>query len=183
MNVLRGTALALAVVVVAVLGVWAGSRLRRATPLEVRTPAPPALAFEVGSAFPGVAVQSGDGAWTTTAELVRGRGAVVLLLDLECGPCQTMIEQWNARATSDSLRDVRIVGITHFPIERIAGYRRDHDVPFPVYADTAAAFVRVHGVSDFPVCVILDRDMAIREVTFDPYAETPADSIRAWVAR
>lgn len=183
MKLVRALAVLVAVVAVAALGLWGGARLRPQPPLPVRPPDPPSHRFVIGERFPNVRVQSADGAWTDTDALLRGRGAVVLLLDLECSPCATMVEQWKAHAASDSLRDVRLVGVTYYPLARIAEYRREHDVPFPVYADTAGAFVREHGVNDFPLVVVVDPSLAMRFVTFDPYAEFSADSIRAWVRR
>jgi peroxiredoxin len=178
-RLLRAAALVAAVAAVAAAGLWAG-RLARG-PARVVPTAAPSPGFEAGEGFPSVPVLTEDRAPLATADLIAPGGAVVLFLDFECSPCATMVSRWEEHLASDSLRGVRLFGVTHFAPEAVREYRASHGVTFPIYSDTAAAFVRVHGVNDFPLCVVVDGAGTVRWVTFDPNAEVPARDIRGWV--
>lgn len=178
---LQAAGLVLAVAAVAAIGVWAGRQARG--PLPVVTPEVPTPALAAGDPLPSVDLLDEQGAPLTTDRALGGRGAVVLLLDLECAPCTNMTAVWADHLASDSLAGVRVFGITHHPLDAIRAYRAEHAVPFPIYADTGAAYVRRHGVNDFPLCVVVDGSGTVRRVTFDPYAEMRAEEIRAWAGR
>lgn len=177
---LRGLLIGLALAVVAAGGLWFG-RLTAARPDRVLPQHAPEPGFKAGDAFPTVPVLDEDGVAHTTTDLMGRRGAVVLFLDFECSPCATMTARWNEHLATDSLRGVPVIGVTHFGPAAIRDYRRDHAVTFPIYSDTANAFVRRYGVNDMPLCLAVDRARRVRWSTFDPEAPIPAGPLEEWV--
>lgn len=177
-SLLRKLLLALLVVVVAVVGLWAGTAFRTAvTPVEKPAPLVPGL--KPGMAFPDVAVLDEKGAPTSAHAVLGDSGGVVLLLDPECEPCRVMAVQWQDALAAGKLGRKPLVGIVESGIKRIPAFRMQHDLTFAVLADTAKAFLKQHHVEDFPLCLWVGRDFMVRHATFDPYDPTPAESLAA----
>jgi hypothetical protein len=182
----RTIGLAVLVGGIAVVGLLAGRALRGRVSEEPRLDLspPPSHGLELGARFPTVALVGEDLSAHTTDALWPGHGAVVLFLDPECAPCQTMTARWQAYARSDSLAGLPLVGITYAaPPESIAPYRAKHAVAFPVYVDTAAAFLEVHRVTNVPLVAIVNRSGNLERTTFDPEESLRAPAILAALAR
>jgi len=178
-------AFVLLVVAVGAAGLWAGRTMQeREIASRLDLPAPATHGLELGSRFPGVALVAEDGTPVAADSLWRERGAVVLFLDPECAPCGTMVERWDALAQSDSLTGLALAGITYAaPPTALRAYRAKHGVSFPVFADTAAAFLRDHGVTNVPLVAIVGRSGTLHSTTFDPEEPIHAAELLAALSR
>jgi len=177
---LRSLAMGALVLGIAVAGVLAGRALRRDDAPATLASAPPTHGLPLGQRFPSVALLDESGSPLRTDDLWRERGAVVLMLDLECAPCGTMIGKWQDYGASDSLARLPVVGIAHATPAAIRAYRAAHDVAFPVHADTAGAFLRDHSVLNYPLCAVVGRSGVLQSTTFDP--EEPVRAGELWAA-
>lgn len=162
--------------VVAVGGLFAGTAVRSwLQPIEKPAPLVPGL--KPGDAFPDVALIDENGAPLTAHQALGDSGGVVLLLDPECEPCKIMAGHWQELQQQGVLGHRPLIGIVESGNRRIASFRREHAITFAVHADTAKAFLNVHHVADFPLCLWVGRDHIVRRATFDPYAEVAAESL------
>ena len=176
----RSLALVALVLGIAVAGVLAGRAFRRDDAPASLAIAPPTHGLLLDERFPSVALLDEGGSPLRTDDLWRESGAVVLLLDLECAPCATMITRWQDYAASDSLARLPVVGIAYASPAAIRAYRADHDVAFAVHADTAGAFLRDHAVMNYPLCAVVSRSGVLQSTTFDP--EEPVRARELWAA-
>ena len=177
---LRSLAIGALVLGIAIAGVLAGRAVRRDDAPPSLAIAPPTHGLSLGDRFPSVALLDEGGLPLRTDDLWPERGAVVLLLDLECAPCGTMIGKWQDYAASDSLARLPVVGIAHATPSAIRAYRSANDVAFPVHADTAGAFLRDHSVMNYPLCAIVSRSGVLQSTTFDP--QEPVHARELWAA-
>ena len=164
-------------------GIYTGMQAGRRDAPGRLAPRGPRHGLVVGERLPSIALLDEQNASLVTDDLWRERGAVVLLLDLECAPCGTMVDQWQAYAQSDSLAGLPVVGITSATPQQARFYRQARAVAFPIHSDTAGAFQRDHGVNDFPLAMTVSRSGVLRHTTFDPYEPIRAAELRAQLAR
>jgi peroxiredoxin len=171
-----------AAVALAALGVYAGSALRGTFHRDDADAVVLRKAFVPGAHFPTVELVSADGSRTTTRELFRDRGAVVLFLDLECESCHSMVSQWQRYEASDSLGGIPLIGIAMASPDSVAAFRREHDVTIPVYSDTEWTFMRTHRVDSFPLCLVVSRSGVVKSAEIDAHAPVVAADVRRWLA-
>jgi hypothetical protein len=179
----RMAALAALVIAIGAAGIYTGMQVGRRAAPETLAPRAPRHGLAIGERFPTVALVDEQNAPLLTDDLWRERGAVVLLLDLECAPCGSMVDQWQAYLQSDSLAGLPVVGVTFATPQQARFYREARAVAFPIYADTAGAFLRDHGVNDFPLATTVSRAGVLRHTTFDPYEPIRAAEVRAQLGR
>ena len=164
------------VLVVAGGGLFAGTAVRSwLKPIPPPEPLVPGLT--VGMTFPDVPLIDETGATLSTHAALGDSGGVVLLLDPECDPCRLMAARWQELQEQGALGRKPLIGIVESGNRRIAAFRADHAISFPVHADTARVFMNAHHVTDFPLCLWVSRDHVVRRATFDPYADAPAESL------
>lgn len=159
----------LVVVLVGVAGLVAGRGLRASrAPQGPFSRAELRPGFEIDDPFPDVVVEGERRAGFTTGELVA-KGAVVLFLDLECPPCTDVAISWQALVESG--REVPpIVGISGSDPDRIAGYREEMGLTFPIYSDRSRRFQSDWNVRQYPLQVIVDRDGTVEAIVLDDEA-------------
>lgn len=179
----RMAALVALVIAMGAAGIYTGMQAGRSAVPDRLAPRAPRHGLSIGTRFPTVALLDEQDAPLVTDDLWRERGAVVLLLDLECAPCRSMVDQWQAYAQSDSLAGLPVVGVTHATPQQARLYRKAHAVAFPIHADTAGAFLREHGVNDFPLATTVGRSGVLRHTTFDPYEPIRAAELRERLER
>jgi hypothetical protein len=179
----RTLALGALVLAIGVAGVLFGKYLGGTTGPARLAERAPTHGLPIGGRFPTVPLLDEAGSPLVTDDLWRKRGAVVLLLDLECAPCATMVDRWQAYAQSDSLADLPLVGVTHATLQAVRDYRSARGVTFPIYADTAGAFMRDHRVMDYPLAATVSRSGVLQHATFDPEEAVRAQELRAVLAR
>ncbi|MEO6462344.1 MAG: redoxin domain-containing protein [Candidatus Eisenbacteria bacterium] len=179
----RTLALAILVIAMGAAGVYVGMVAGRKAAPDRLAPRAPTHGLPIGERFPTVALLDEQGSPLVTDDLWREHGAVVLLLDLECAPCASMVDQWQAYARSDSLAGLPVVGVTWATPQKARDYRAANAVAFPIYADTAGAFLRDHGVTDFPLSATVSRSGVLQHATFDPYEPVRAGELRASLER
>ena len=161
---------AVLVVVAGAGGVLVGGKLRGHVPWPGRrtvTERVPDSLLEKGMALPDVDLVVEDGSSVRLADLIAGRGRVVLFLDLECPACVEMAAKWR-RAIDDGRIDAdRVIGIAFYPPEYLDDFRLDNDLSFMMASDTTRVFLDDFGVTRFPLEVIVDGKGLIRSMGHD----------------
>jgi len=167
--------LGLGVFAVGVAGVFVGSILRgsvgRTDAYVIPDPVATTL-LKRGMAFPDAAIAGVDGSASTT-DLIGAEGAVFLFLDLECPPCATMAEKWQAVVDQGAFPGLRVVAITNQPPDEVAAFRDEHGLGFPIVQDVDGLYLTTWRVQRFPLEVIVGGDRRIRSVSYD--SVTPVD--------
>ena len=163
--VISAVVLALAVTV----GVYVGSATRSVT----EEPPPPAEVFPnleltPGKAFPDLPLIDEDNQPLTSHEAVGDNGAIVIFMDLGCDPCTRMTGFIQELIDKGDLSAADIVGIAPTtPVDYLDAFYAKHGLTFPVYADTAAAFMTGYGVEGYPIMIVVDRDYIVRDINLD----------------
>lgn len=149
-------------------GVWAGSKFRQTQTPPGGPPEIPQSRIAAGTSFPAETVVAPEGGEAhDTAELVAG-GAVVLFLRSDCPACGVMTERWKALAAAGELAGVPAFGVSMEPAERIAAYRAEKGLPFPVYQDPERRFVEEWEVNAVPLVVVVAPGGEVRDTFYFP---------------
>lgn len=184
MNPLRLTrwlVLVLAVIVAGYLGLRAGQGLRtRVKP--VATPAPE-FPFQVGDSLPDVSLVDAGGTTVQSDSLLAGPGTVVIFLDPNCEGCLAMLQLWQQAVTDGEIPAERIVGISRESPEANERYCQEHGLQFPVYQDVESAYLKQHGVTTYPLAVIIGTSRRIESLSDNSKADIDGAAVRALMAR
>jgi peroxiredoxin len=153
-------------IVIAALGVLLGMRLRARPSIEEPKLTIPAQ-LAVSKTFPNVAISDEAGRDTTTHAVLGDKGAVVIMIDVECRPCSLMTTRFQHLIDDGSLAREQVVGITAVGPETIRSYKTDKRLTFAIYSDPTRTFMRDYGVMNYPLRLDVDRSHTIRAATFD----------------
>jgi peroxiredoxin len=172
------------VLIVLVVG-YAG--LRVGTSLRSRATAPPAevskFPFKPGDPLPDVPLTDSLGTTVSSIELVKDRGAVVLFLDPKCEGCLAMAERWQRGVVDGVVEPERIIAVTRDPATINNRYRDEHGFTYPLYTDSASAFLLQHGVTQYPMEMVVGASGTIRSLSTDSKTPIDAASVRALIAQ
>jgi peroxiredoxin len=162
---------ALVVLVVAFIGSVAGSRFavwrqgkaHREKLEKLYSNNPGKLA--IGEAFPNVSLMNIDGERVDSGKSVEGHKTLVFFLATTCDMCSDLIEAYR-RESERFPADLQSFAVCpDLPAEAQA-YAGEHDLPFPLYCDTARSFQFEHGIIAFPTLMALDSRGVIRYMNF-----------------
>ncbi|GJM43564.1 MAG: hypothetical protein DHS20C21_04060 [Gemmatimonadota bacterium] len=160
----------LLVVVVAMAGVGVGLLVRgflgRDAPEQFVIQRSVTSLLQDDQTFPDVAVVAPAGT-LRTSELARPHGCVFLFLDLQCPPCVDMAVKWQEALDSQSIEELRVVGITNHSADVIQRFRESHGLHFPVAEDSARVFLHDHRVERFPLEVVVGESGRIRSLRYN----------------
>jgi peroxiredoxin len=169
------------VLVVAYAGLRVGSSLRSRAPATQTVAS--TLPFKPGDVFPDVTLTDSLGAHIGTVELVRGKGAVVLFLDPNCHGCLAMAERWERAVADGVVEPERVIAVTRDPAPINNHYREEHGFSYPLFTDSASVFLTQHGVTDYPMEMVVGASGTIRSLSTDSKTPIDAESIRAMIAQ
>jgi peroxiredoxin len=93
-----------------------------------------------------------------SSDVLPEGGGIVLFLDMDCDPCKFVAGQWQDHIRNGRIGPERVVGITPYPADAIASFRKHLDLEFPIYSDPLQKYVSEHGVDTFPWEVVVDPD-------------------------
>jgi peroxiredoxin len=170
-SVAKNVLMLLAVFIVAFGGVYLGTRLRQ-QPAE-STPISEELTSKLGDGaqFPEVDLYAEDSSLVRSADLLAGKPAVVLFLELGCPPCKIMTSKWQALQADGQLSGINLLGITFSPLREIRKYRLENQLTVPVYADSANVFMSSYNITNYPYMIALDRSGKVVMHSFDANEE------------
>jgi len=176
-RILRGIGFVILALGVGFAGVYVGGAIR-----SRRAPAPvvanaPEYPFEVGAPFPDVAVIDSSGASWQTMDLIAGRGAVVLFVDLECESCAIMCQRWEDAIQQGSIAVDRVVGIAHEEQGAVNDFRADKQLTFAFYRDAGRVFLHEHGVARYPLEVVVGLSGTVRFRSYDSVSPIDASAV------
>lgn len=158
-------------VLVATAGLYLGSMTRSLFPRPGETVMPPGSKLAAGMIFPDVPLLGENGEMHSASDLLGTDGAVVLFLALGCAPCKTMSKIWGDHAASGQLGALRLFGVASASPEMIRLYKENNRITFPIFADSAAVFMKTWGVDEYPLRLEIDHSRVIRGQTYDPDEE------------
>ncbi len=164
---LINSVLLLGVIIAAGAGLYLGLGMRETfNPAEVRyEQTTPNTLLGAGEEFPDVQVMDADSVIHFTSALLDN-GGVVIFMELGCPPCSVMSENWNGVLSSWDGHPP-VWGISSAPMDRIARYREQLGVTFPILCDTGMVFETVYQVVDFPLQLVVDSAGIIRDASYD----------------
>jgi peroxiredoxin len=178
---MRYVLLVISILAAGYAGLRAGAMLRnRTTPV---TTAAPRYPFAAGDSLPDVQLADSSGAAVHSRDLTNGPGVVVLFLDPTCDGCIAMAERWEQAIKDDVVTPDRVVGISRGDVEQTNRFRAERGLQFPVYADPASAFLKQHGVTTYPLEVVVGVSGKIQSISENSKADIDADQIRAMLNR
>ena len=177
----RSIAFVVVVLVVAAAGLRVGSSLRKRTTVAQTTEHN--FPFKPGDAFPDVSLTDSLGTHVGSAALVQGKGAVVLFLDPNCHGCLAMAERWERAVSDGVVEPERVIAVTRDPAVVNNRYREEHGFSYPLYTDSASVFLMQHGVSEYPMEMVVGASGRIRSLSTDSKTPIDAESIRAMIAQ
>lgn len=170
----------LILVVVALAVGYAGVRFGRT--LRERQAPPvaeaPSFPFRPGDPFPDVALADSLGAIVRSGDLIAERGAVVLFLDPECEGCTDMSIRWEHALAGGFFDPTRVIGVSRASADVIGSYRAAHRLSYPVYRDAEDAFLQTHGVTRYPLEVVVGQSGTIRSLSDDSVTPVDVDVVR-----
>lgn len=172
-----------AVFVVGLGGVFAGLAVRGrvASKPQVILREPTSL-LRTGTELPGVDLMLADGSLVASREFIGDGGCVVLFLDLECPPCYDMVAKWEAARVVNGLEDIRVVGITNYPVDAIEAYRAENGITFPVAVDPDQVYRHEYDVNRFPLEVVIGKSGRIRSLSYFTDARVDVEGLTAMLA-
>jgi len=178
---LRWTLLVVALLAVGYAGLRAGSALRgRTTPVTTEGPRYP---FQPGDSLPDVQLADSSGAAVHSRDLLAGPGTVVLFIDPKCDACLDMSEHWEQAIKDGVVTPDRVVAISRDGVDINQRFRADHGLQFPVYQDTQSAYLQQHGVTTYPLEVIVGVSGTIQSINENSKAEIDAERVRSLMNR
>lgn len=177
-SLVRNIIMLLAVFAVAVAGVYLGGRIR-----QQPTGIPPESAdfsskLDEGAQFPAVELYAEDSSRVHTADLLAGKPAVVLFLEVGCPPCKVMTARWQKLLAEGDLTGISLFGITFSPLRELRKYRLENGLTFPIYADSANVFMSDFDVTSYPFMIALDRTGKVVMNNYDANAELDPNRLR-----
>ena len=186
-STLKSVLMVVVVFVVAVGGVLLGMRLRDNAGAEPQMTAEdsnaPTSLLKVGEVFPKAQVIDEGGLTTTTDDIVGGKGAVVLLMELGCPPCKEMSEKWQTAINSGEAKEIPLYGVTiNLPVN-IRPYRLKHNLTFPIYSDSVNFFMDSMLVENYPLQVVVGKSGTVQSYTFDSNEKLDFEMLRTQLAR
>ncbi len=167
----------------AAAGVYLGMSLRGRNsvpqPVEAaQDPNAPTTLLKTGSAFPEVQLFDESGAPASTSQLLGGKGAVVLFMELGCPPCKEMSLKWQTALASGKAKDVPLIGITVNGPVYIRPYRLKNQLTFPIYSDTLNIFMDKYNVTNYPIELVIGKSGKITYSTFDSNEPIDFDQLK-----
>jgi peroxiredoxin len=172
----RWIVLVLAIVAVGFAGVYFGRALRSRTQPPVTAETPP-FAFEPGDLFPRVALTDSLERPVASDSLLAN-GGVVLLLDPDCDGCTDMSIRWEHALATGFIDRTLVFGVSRFATSANSAYRATHRLSFPIYRDSEDAFLSVHGVTSYPLEVVVGRSGTIQSLSDDSVTPVDEEAIR-----
>jgi peroxiredoxin len=167
---LRMFLLLVVVFAVGILGVFSGNLIRAhfyQNQSPMLTARPSRSLLHAGLKFPNAVLLRETGDAVRTRDLMAPDGAVVLFLDVECPPCVAMSLKWQRLLDDGSVPNLRVIGVMNRPAATIDAFRRDHDIRFPVLADSSHLFLRSYQVDRFPLEVWVDHSGRVAATSYD----------------
>lgn len=173
--------LLIAALVVGYAGIRFGRMLseRKAAETAHEIPFP----FRPGDRFPSVVLADSLGVAVASDSLVAGHGAVVLLLDPTCEGCTDMSIRWEHIMADGFFDPSRVFGISRATGDANRAYRAANHLSFPIYRDTEDAFLRLHGVTSYPLEIVVGQSGTIQALSDDSVSPVDADEIRRLMAQ
>lgn len=164
---LINSVLLLGVIIAAGAGLYLGLGMRETfNPAEERyEQTTPATLLGSGEEFPDVPVMDADSVIQSTSMLLDN-GGVVIFMELGCPPCSVMSDNWNG-ALASWKDHPPVWGISSASMDRIAHYREQLGVTFPILCDTGMVFESAYQVVDFPLQLVVDSAGIIRDASYD----------------
>lgn len=178
MKALQTILFAIAVVVVAVLGIYLGTSWRDSRDPMIHEGHRPAQAsaLQTDTPWPNVPLMRPDSSAAESVGLIGESGAVVIFVEPGCPPCSTMSANWEQWIAEGTVPDVPVFGITTASPQGIENYRAYLGLSFPVYIDTGRVFEGVYAVYEFPLRLEIDGHGVIRHQSYD--AHEPPNAAR-----
>lgn len=156
------------VFVMAVAGVYIGMSLKeRSSTPPVEAYSEPTSKFSPGMPFPNVQVLDESSKPVMTADILGGKGGVILFMEFGCPPCIEMADKWMQAITSGEAKDVPVYGIAINLPMHIHSYRTKKGITFPIFSDSAGVFLNQYDVASYPTEVVIGKSGLIRYTTFD----------------
>lgn len=177
-SLVRNIGMLAAVFVVALAGVYLGTRMTRQSPEIVPQDEQLTSKLGNGAQFPEVELYAEDSTLVRSADLLAGRPAIVLFLELGCPPCKIMTAKWQQAMTDKRLAGVTLLGITFSPLREIRKYRLENHVTFPIYVDSANVFMSTYDVTNYPYMVALDSSGQVVMNSFDANEDVDRSQLR-----
>lgn len=177
----RWAILIVVLLVAAYAGLRTGTALRHhAEPVVTEGPRYP---FQLGDSLPDVQLADSAEATVHSETLLSGPGTIVLFLDPNCDGCLDMSRRWQQAIVDGVVPADRIIGISRADRDANEHYRAEHGLRFPIYQDVESAFLRQHGVTTYPLEVVVGTSGKVEWVSDNSRAEIDADKIRSLMVR
>lgn len=142
---------------------WRQDRARRDKLEKLYSKNPASLA--IGEAFPLVELSDTDGGSVDLEKFLDGHRALVFFLAPSCDMCSDLVDAYRGESGKFPA-DLKAFGICPDIPEEAQLYESEHDMPFPLYCDTAQSFQIEYGVVAFPTMMALDTQGVIRYMNF-----------------
>jgi len=119
----------------------------------------------IGDTFPLVNLLDTGGNPVELDKLIKGHETLVFFLAPTCDMCTDLVEAYRRESDRFPL-DLKAFGVCPDLPGAVSTYAEEHDIPFPIFCDTAQSFQSKHGVVAFPTLMALDKHGVIRYVNF-----------------
>lgn len=119
----------------------------------------------IGDRLPDEELIDFDGKIVDLERLIEGHKTMVFFLAPTCDMCIELIDAYR-RETEGFPADLEAFAICPDIPEEARVYAGEHDLPFPLYCDTAQSFQASHGVVAFPTLMALDTHGIVRYINF-----------------
>jgi peroxiredoxin len=119
----------------------------------------------IGDTFPEVELIDVDGKYADLEKLIEGHKTLVFFLAPTCDMCTDLIDAYRRESEGFSTGLKALAVCPDIP-DMARAYADEHDLPFPIYCDTAQSFQSEHGVVAFPTLMALDTRGVIRYMNF-----------------
>ncbi len=143
----------------------------------------PNLKMPVDSRFPSVALQNEYEQFLKTDDLLGPHGTVVLFMELGCPPCEKMLGKWQRLIDDGVIDSTQVIGITYNTADYLDVFPERYGLTFPIYSDTARAFMRTFGVDAFPLTVVVRPNGTIAYVNGDARRPVDTGRLRDWLGQ
>lgn len=119
----------------------------------------------IGDTFPRVDLMDTDGNHVELDTLIEGHETLVFFLSPACDMCSELVDAYR-RESGGFPFDLKAIAVCPDLPGAARTYAEEHDIPFPLFCDTAQSFQSRHGVVAFPTLMALDKHGVIRYVNF-----------------
>ncbi len=184
-KLLKNIGIGFLVLIVAAVGVYLGMSFRSMQASqngEFLTTQGPTSKLQVGMVFPDLELMASDSGRVRTSDFVANDGSVFIFMQTDCPPCESMTAKWQTLINNGEIERDQVLGITIEPPQHVTKYAQKHGLTFPIYADTAMAFLKSYDVSDYPLVVIVGKSGKIKMYTFDSRVSFEADELKMGLA-